>query len=96
MSSIDQAIGFIEPVYLPPSLVEAHGAYVVLWHTEALRFDFDRVRSERRSGDVSAEVAVTRLLEPDEPVRVGRVPNTNDLIQSGSGSTSPASRRDRR
>src|SRR5204863_3015701 len=33
--------------------------------------------------EVSAEVAVTRLLGPSEPVRIGRLPNVNDLIQSG-------------
>jgi hypothetical protein len=81
--AIDRAIEFIEPVYLPPDLVAERGAYVVLWHTEALRFDFDRVRTERRSGEVSAEMAVTRLLEPNEPVRIHRQPNRPELIQSG-------------
>jgi hypothetical protein len=83
VNAIDRAVEYIEPVYLPPQLVADHGAYVVLWHTEALRFDFDRIRSQRRSGEVSAEVSVTRLLEPNEPVRIGRLPNVNDVIQSG-------------
>jgi hypothetical protein len=83
MTAIDDAIEAIEPVYIPPQLVAEPGRYVVLWHTEALSFEFERVRSERRSAEVSAELSVQRLLTPSDPLRRGREINYADLIQSG-------------
>lgn len=52
------AIERIPPVYIPPQLVESHGVWSVLFHTELLQIDFERVRADRRSGDLSAELTV--------------------------------------
>jgi hypothetical protein len=48
----------IPPVYIPPQLVVLHGCYSVMFHTENLQLDFERMRADRRSGDLSAELTV--------------------------------------
>jgi predicted transcriptional regulator len=48
----------IPPVYIPPRLVALHGCFSVMFLTENLQLDFERVRSDRRSGDLSAELTV--------------------------------------
>jgi hypothetical protein len=74
-STVERAIAALPPIYIPPQLVESHGCWSVIFHTEQLQVDFERVRADRRSGDLSAELTV----------RVGGAgPDMGEEIHSGA------------
>lgn len=48
----------IEPTYLPPRVASGAGRHAVTYETEGVEFAFERVRTERRSGEQTAELTV--------------------------------------
>jgi hypothetical protein len=47
-----------EPAYTPPRLSSHAGRHTVTWESEGVEFTFERVRTERRGGELTAELTV--------------------------------------